>query len=171
MRTLIIICLIAFTISDNASSIKNHLLNHGFTKAGVAGIMGNLYVKSKFNPKLYQLSKHKTIGLTNEEYIRKTNDGTYKNFVTDRAGFGIAFWTYHQRKRALLEMCKGKIGDLHCQLNFLVKEIRGQKKLYSILTTTKDVNTACDRVLIDFEKAKNYKKQINNRRSFCRRYL
>ena len=68
-------------------------------------------------------------------------------------------------------MCKGKIGDLHCQLNFLVKEIRGQKKLYSILTTTKDVNTACDRVLIDFEKAKNYKKKINERRSFCRRYL
>ena len=171
MRTLIIICLIAFTISDNASSIKRHLLNHGFTKEGTAGIMGNLYVKSKFNPKAYELSKQKKIGLSNEEYIRKTNDGTYKNFVTDRAGFGIAFWTYHQRKRALLEMCKGKIGDLHCQLNFLVKEIRGQKKLYSILTTTKDVNTACDRVLIDFEKAKNYKKQINNRRSFCRRYL
>ena len=107
----------------------------------------------------------------NPEYIRKTNDGSYKNFVTDRAGFGIAFWTYHQRKRALLAMCKGKIGDLHCQLNFLVKEIHGQKKLYSILTTTKDVNTACDRVLIDFENGKNYKKKINERRSFCRRFL
>ena len=154
MRTLIIICLIAFTISDNASSIK-HLLKNGFTKAGVAGIMGNLYVKSKFNPKLYQLSKHKTIGLTNEEYIRKTNDGSYKNFINDKAGFGIALWVHYSKKRALLKMCKGKIGDLQCQLNFLVKEIRGQKKLYSILTTTKDVNTACDRVLIDFEKAKN----------------
>ena len=171
MRTLIIICLIAFTISDNASSIKNHLLNHGFTKEGTAGIMGNLFVKSKFISKLYEKGKHKKIGLSNEEYVRKTNDGTYKNFTTDKVGFGIAQWTDNKRKTALLEMCKGKIGDLHCQLNFLVKEIRGNKKLYNILTTTKDVNTACDRVLIDFEKIKNYKKRIEERRSFCRRYL
>ena len=171
MRTLVIICLIAFTISGNVSSIKNHLLNHGFTKAGTAGIMGNLYAESGLNPRVYEKSKHKRIGLSNEEYIRKTNDGSYKNFVTDKAGFGLAQWTFHTRKRALLEMCKGKIGDLHCQLNYLVKELRHYKKLYSILKSTKDVNTACDRVLLDYEKPANAKAKIEKRRSFCRKYL
>ena len=171
MRTLIILSFIAFTISGNASSIRNHLLNHGFTRAGAAGVMGNLYAESGLNPRVYEKSKHKRIGLSNEEYIRRTNDGTYKNFVTDKAGFGLAQWTYHLRKRALLDMCRGRIGDLHCQLNYLVKELRGYRRLYGILKSTNDVNTACDRVLLDFERPANAKGQINKRRSYCRKYL
>ena len=171
MRTLILICLIAFSISDNASTIKHFLLNHGFTKAGAAGVMGNLYAESGLNPRVYERSKHKKIGLSDEEYIRKTNDGSYKNFVNDKAGFGLAQWTYHSRKQALLNMCKGKIGDINCQLSYLVKELSGYKKLYSILKSTNDVNTACDRVLLDYERPANAKGKINQRRGYCRKYL
>ena len=110
-----------------------------FTKAGATGIMGNLYAESGLNPRVYERSKHKKIGLIAGEYIRKTNDGSYKNFVNDKAGFGLAQWTYHTRKQALLNMCKGKIGDINCQLSYLVKELSGYKKLYSILKSTKDV--------------------------------
>ncbi len=110
-----------------------------FTKAGATGIMGNLYAESGLNPRVYEKSKHKKIGLNDEEYIRKTNDGSYKNFVNDKAGFGLAQWTYHTRKQALLNMCKGKIGDINCQLSYLVKELSGYKKLYPILKSTKDV--------------------------------
>ena len=170
MRTLIIICLIVFTLNGNASTIKNYLMGKGFTKAGAAGVMGNLYAESGLNPRVYERSKHKKIGLSDEEYIRKTNDGSYKNFVNDKAGFGLAQWTYHTRKRALLNMCKGKIGDINCQLKYLVKELSGYKKLYSILRSTNDVNNACDRVLLDFERPANARGKINQRRSYCRKY-
>ena len=142
-----------------------------FTKAGATGIMGNLYAESGLNPRVYERSKHKKIGLSDEEYIRKTNDGSYKNFVNDKAGFGLAQWTYHTRKQALLNMCKGKIGDINCQLSYLVKELSGYKKLYSILKSTNDVNTACDRVLLDYERPANAKGKINQRRGYCRKYL
>ena len=133
--------------------------------------MGNLYAESGLNPRVYERSKHKKIGLSDEEYIRKTNDGSYKNFVNDKAGFGLAQWTYHTRKQALLNMCKGKIGDINCQLSYLVKELSGYKKLYSILKSTNDVNTACDRVLLDYERPANAKGKINQRRGYCRKYL
>ena len=56
------------------------------------------------------------------------------------------------------------------QLKYLVKELSGYRKLYSILTSTKDVNTACDRVLLEFERPANAKGKINQRRSYCRKY-
>ena len=170
MRTLIIISLIALSLNGNASTIKSYLLNNKFTRAGAAGVMGNLYAESGLNPRVYERSKHKRIGLSDEDYIRKTNDGSYKNFVNDKAGFGLAQWTYHSRKQALLNMCRGRIGDINCQLKYLVKELSGYRKLYSILTSTKDVNTACDRVLLEFERPANAKGKINQRRSYCRKY-
>ena len=42
MRTLIIISLIALSLSGNAATIKSYLLNNKFTRAGAAGVMGNL---------------------------------------------------------------------------------------------------------------------------------
>ena len=170
MRTLIIISLIALSLSGNAATIKSYLLNNKFTRAGAAGVMGNLYAESGLNPRVYERSKHKRIGLSDEDYIRKTNDGSYKNFVNDKAGFGLAQWTYHSRKQALLNMCRGRIGDINCQLKYLVKELSGYRKLYSILTSTNDVNTACDRVLLEFERPANAKGKINQRRSYCRKY-
>ena len=126
MRTLIIISLIALSLSGNAATIKSYLLNNKFTRAGAAGVMGNLYAESGLNPRVYERSKHKRIGLSDE--------------------------------------------DLNCQLKYLVKELSGYRKLYSILTSTKDVNTACDRVLLEFERPANAKGKINQRRSYCRNY-
>ena len=56
------------------------------------------------------------------------DNGTYTNFVQDKAGFGLAQWTFWTRKQALLDFAKasGKsIGDLIMQLDFLWKELSG----------------------------------------------
>ncbi len=171
MKSLILLSLIVLSLSSNASQIKSILKKKGFTNAGAAGIMGNLYAESGLNPRVYETAHHKRIGLSNEEYVRKTNNGSYKNFVNDRAGFGLAQWTFHSRKQALLNMCRGKIGDLSCQLNYLTQELKGYGKLNSLLRSTNNVNDACDRFLLDFERPAGAKGQINKRRSYCRKYL
>ena len=49
-----------------------------------------------------------------------------KKFGTDSAGYGLAQWTYHTRKKALLAFAQSKkksVGDLGMQLEFLYKEL------------------------------------------------
>ena len=93
-----------------------------------AGIMGNLYAESAFNPRNLQNSYEKKIGLTDEEYTAAVDAGTYTNFAKDCAGYGLAQWTYHTRKQGLLSKAKaaGKsVGDLNIQLSFLWEELQG----------------------------------------------
>ena len=171
MRSLIILTIISLTICDNASSIKSYLTSHGFTRAGAAGLMGNLYAESGLNPAVYEYAHQRRIGLSQEEYVRKTNDGSYKNFVSDAVGFGLAQWTYWSRKQALYNACKGRIADLNCQLGYLVSELRNDfRGVYRTLTSSSDVNSCCDKVLLEFERPANAHGQINKRRGYCRNY-
>ena len=67
--------------------------------------MGNLYTMSGITNRIYQDSYHSSIGLSNEEYIEKTNQGTYTNFFYDGAGFGITQRSPDYRKRPSLDKC------------------------------------------------------------------
>ncbi len=113
-------------ISDKVNDTKvwNFFKSKGLTDAGVAGLMGNLYCESGIESVIYEEKYHKTIGLTNEEYVAKVNSGEYTNFVNDNAGFGLAQWTYYSRKQALLNKCLGNIGNMDCQLEYLYDELK-----------------------------------------------
>ena len=50
--------------------------------------------------------------------------------IYDNAGFSIVQWSTSSNKIKLLNKCKGKIGDLICQLNFLREDLN---KNYVIL--------------------------------------
>jgi hypothetical protein len=57
-----------------------------------------------------------------EEYTMLVDGGFYPDFVKDKAGYGLAQWTFWSRKQALLDFAKSKgksIGDLQMQLDFL----------------------------------------------------
>jgi hypothetical protein len=171
MKTLLILSLLTLSLCGNASKIKNYLRSHKFTSAGAAGLMGNLEAESGLRPDVYEYSKQKIIGLSQADYIRKTNDGSYKNFIRDGAGFGLAQWTYWSRKEALLNACRGKIADLNCQLSFLVSELRHSfSKVYHTLTSSHNVDDCCDIVLLKFERPYNARGQIGKRRALCRKY-
>ena len=75
------------------------LTNKNFSKKEVAAIMGNLYCESTIKSIIYEESYHNTIGLTNEDYVKMVNNGSYTNFINDKVGFGLAQWTYHTRKK------------------------------------------------------------------------
>ena len=134
------------------------LLTQGFTKEGVAAIMGNLYAMSGIQNHIYQDSYHSSIGLSNEDYVKKTNQGTYTNFINDGAGFGIAQWSPVSRKGPLLNKCKGKIGDLDCQLNFLVYELYDSfNDVYKTLKNSHDLKLCSIEVTTKYECPTNYK--------------
>ena len=78
MKSLLILSLLALSLCSNASKIKQYLKNQGFTSAGAAGLMGTLDAKSELRPDVYELAKQKIIGLTQAEYVRKTNEQWFK---------------------------------------------------------------------------------------------
>ena len=97
------------------------------TKADVSGTMGNLEEESGLNSCIYQTSYRAKLGnISNQEYCNRVNKGTYsaKSFIHDSVGFGLAQWTFWSLKQELLETCKGKIGDLNCQLKYLIKSLK-----------------------------------------------
>ena len=168
MKSLLIfsLCFLYITcVSDNIKTCWNFLIKNGFTKAGAAGLLGNLQAESGVRAVVYEHSKKKKIKLSDEDYVKKTNNGSYKNFVNDRAGFGLAQWTYPARKQNLLNHCKGKIGDLTCQLEFLVKELKGYKSVYKTLTTSNNVKICSNAVLLKYERPKNQSPANQNRRA------
>lgn len=82
--------------------IWNFLIGKGFSKAGAAGLMGNLFAESGLNPKNLQNSFEKKLGHTDDSYTAAVDNGTYSNFVKDSAGYGLAQWTYWSRKQNML---------------------------------------------------------------------
>lgn len=155
MKTIIALLLVAVTLcsTQNEKIVWNYLKNAGLTDAGAAGLMGNLQHESGIESVIYEYYYHPSVGLSNEEYVRKVNDGSYTKFTTDRVGFGLAQWTFPSRKEALLNKCRGKIGDMNCQLSYLLQELKSNDfpGLLNKLKTNNDVRSCSDTVMVQFE--------------------
>lgn len=136
---------------------------------GVAGLMGNLYAESALNPKNLQQTFEKKLGLTDQEYTDQVDNGTYHDFIYDKAGYGLAQWTYWSRKRNLLGFCRSQsasVGDLDAQLNFLMVEmIQNYPTLVETLKTYQSVQECSDAVLIKYEQPSDQSDAVKARRA------
>jgi len=155
--------------STAAEQIWNYLMGFISNAYGVSALMGNLKGESGLNPKNMQNSCEKRLGYSDETYTAAVDKGTYTNFVRDAVGYGIAQWTYWNRKQKLLNHAKdsGKsVGDLEVQLEFLCQELKSSyKSVLSALKRATDVKTASDIVLTQFEKPKNQSNSVKNERA------
>lgn len=142
---------------------------------GVAALMGNLYVESKLNPRNLQGSYEKKFNMTDEEYTKAVDDGTYQSFVRDGAGYGLVQWTFWSRKEALLNYakeCNSSIGDLSMQLNFIMKEIQSYKTCYKAILNATSVRECSDIICERYEKpADQSEKGKQNRAEHGQRYF
>ena len=143
-------------MSSNAQIIWNFLKKEGFSDCGAAGLMGNLDAESALQPNNLQNSYNTSLGLSDEEYTKRVDNGTYTNFVYDSAGYGLAQWTYWSRKQNLLNYIKSKgksIGDLTSQLEFLIKELKENytNSVYNVLKNATSIQEASNAVLFKFE--------------------
>ena len=106
--------------------------------------------------------------MTNQEYVDRVNNGEYSqsDFVNDKIGFGLAQWTFHTRKQALYDTCKGKIGNLNCQLHFLVDELeKNYIEVNELLKRSNDVRECTVKVLTDFENPKRQDSSVQDYRT------
>lgn len=135
--------------------IWSKLIAAGMTKEGAAGMMGNLYAESAFNPINLQQSYERSLGYTDCSYTSAVDSGKYKNFVHDSAGYGLAQWTFSSRKQALLNYAKENgvsIGDLNMQVAFLIKELKqSYPAVWATLCSTGNTRTASNTVLFKYE--------------------
>ena len=143
----------------------------GFNDYGVAGLMGNLHAESGFISCNLQNSyeKETRLNMNDAEYTIAVDNGTYTNFVNDKAGYGLAQWTYWSRKEALLKYHQSKnksIGDLTTQMEFLAKELKSDfKSVYATLQTATSVLEASNAVLLKFERPADQSEAAQTRRA------
>ena len=136
--------------------IWDFLKQNGFNDFAIAGLMGNLFAESGLKPTNLENTYNNEFNLSDDEYTEKVDNGTYTNFIKDRAGYGLAQWTYWTRKQNLLNFAKSKnksIGDLEMQLEFLIKELKESfRSVYNVLKNASSIQQASDVVLMDFER-------------------
>ena len=150
------------------AQIWKFLANKGLNHYAIAGIMGNLYAESALRPNNLQNSFERKLGMSDKGYTTAVNNGSYKNFVHDGAGYGLAQWTWYTRKQNLLNYAKAQgksIDDLQMQLEFLWQELQGYHRSMAALTAGKSIKAVSDAILTDFEKPADQSSGVKNRRA------
>lgn len=153
---------------DNAAVIWNFLKSKGLNDYAVAGIMGNLKEESGLDPCNLQNSHNKKLNISDADYTAVVDAGTYPDFVTDKAGYGLVQWTYWSRKKALLDYAKAagiSIGNLNMQLAFMWQELQGYKAVMTVLNSTASVREASDIVLHKYEQPGDQSVAVEEKRA------
>lgn len=153
----------------NEIVIRDYLMSNIGNEFGVFGLMGNIYAESGLNPHNLQNSCEKRIGLNDEQYTQAVDNGTYKKFATDSAGYGLCQWTTSGRKSSLLNYKKSRglsIGDINLQLEFLMLELMNNyKSVLKGLKNAKSIREASDLVLTKFEMPKDQSEKVKVKRA------
>jgi len=152
------------------SEIYSWFLNKGLTSEGVCGLLGNLYAESGIRSNNLQNSYENKLGYNDETYTDAVNNGNYTKemFVHDKAGYGLAQWTFHTRKENLYNFAVEKnhyIDSTEMQVEFLYKELEtSYKSVLQVLKTSNDLKVCSDIVLIQFEKPKDQSDNVKDKR-------
>lgn len=156
-------------MATNEQRIWQYFEKKGFSKYGIAGLMGNLRAESGLNPKNLQNTYEKSLGMTDAQYTQAVDNGTYTNFIKDSAGYGLAQWTFWSRKEKLMEFAKSNkrsIGDLDMQLDFLYKELKeNYSSVFKTLCNATSVLEASNAVLLKYERPANQSLEVQKKRA------
>lgn len=153
---------------NTEKAIWDYLTSRGLNSCATAGLMGNLYAESGLNSCNLQNSYNKSLNMTDAEYTKAVDNGSYNNFIKDKAGYGLAQWTYYTRKQALLDFAKeagASIGNMDMQLAHLWRELQGYKSVINVLKTATTVRAASDAVLTGYEKPADQSESVRKRRA------
>ncbi len=152
----------------NEETIWNYFKAKGLSDYGVAGLMGNFFAESGLSPTNLQNSYEKKLNMTDAEYTAAVDNGSYKDFVTDKAGYGLAQWTYWSLKEKMLNYARsvGKsIGDLGMQLDFMYSELIRNQHILKALETATSVRQASDVMLLQYERPADQSVSVQEKRA------
>lgn len=145
-----------------ASSEENEKIIWGYLAPkinndfGTAGMIGNLYAESTLNSNNLQNSFERKLGMNDVQYTEAVNNGSYANFIHDGAGYGLAQWTYWNRKQNLQNLARSRkvsIDYIYMQLDYLWQELNtSYSTVLDVLKSARSIKEASDAVLTGFEK-------------------
>ena len=157
------------TTTDNAKAIWDRLYAAIQNPYGVAGVMGNFYAESALKSTNLQNTYEKKLDMTDEEYTKAVDNGSYTNFVNDKAGYGLFQATFWSIKESLLNYAKSKgasIGDRDMQVDWFLQAMKNDyKSIWTVLTTAKSVREASDAVLLKFERPADQSEAVQVKRA------
>lgn len=165
----------SLTGKTREEQIWNYFLDKIQNEYGVAGIMGNIYAESAFNPMNLQNSYEKKLGYSDVTYTAAVDNKKYSNFVKDKAGYGLCQWTFWSRKEKLLKKAqerKVSIGDLELQLDFLYEELStSYRDVLVDLKQATSVDAAARSFMLGFERPANQSVENQKTRAgYCAKY-
>jgi hypothetical protein len=124
------------SLNPNAVIIANKLKGAGYSKAHIAGVLGNFELESGFNPRV--------------------NEGGKVGAPMGVGGYGFGQWT-GGRQTGLVNFAKQQKmdpGDPNLQAKFLLYELEGpEKKAAAYLREAVSPEESARRFLTDFERA------------------
>lgn len=136
---------------------------------GVFGLMGNLMAESGLKANNLQNSYNKELNVLDEDYTKAVDEGTYPDFVTDKAGYGLAQWTYWSRKQKLLQYAQAyecSIGDEDMQVDFLIGELMASyPSVLNALKNATSIREASDCVLTQYESPADQSESVKAKRT------
>lgn len=133
---------------------------------GVCALLGQFKYESNLQSNNLQNSGNRKLSLSDEDYTKAVDEGSYGNFVYDAQGYGLAQWTYWARKKNLLDFAKTKgvsVGDFKLQIEFAILELKGYRNSYNAIKNARDM-FECSCIL-----TRDYEKPSDQSDSACRR--
>jgi len=138
-------------------TIYNLLRGYGLSEAGALGMLGNWECESGCEPYRVQ-GDYQASRAISKAYVNAIENGTQdrERFAMDQKGFGLAQWTYPQRKRNLWDLSKGThtpIDDVALQVDFAIQELRNEYAgLFKFLKTAEAIWDCTDRICREYER-------------------
>ena len=162
--------LVSLTGKTNAEKIWNYLIKELDNPYGVAGIMGNMKAESDLRPNKLQDSYKESLGMTDESYTNAVDDGSYENFGSDWAGYGLIQWVSPSLKQEFYDYFISKhisIADLETQLEFLCYQLKKDFKtlIWDVCAGASNVREASDAVLFEFEPREDESESAQEQRA------
>ena len=141
-----------------SQKIYNLFKAAGLSHWGACALLANLEAESGLKSNNLQNTYEKSLGMVDEVYTLAVDNGLYKNFVNDRAGYGLAQWTHPDRKRKLLNFVNEanvSISDETTQVEFAIWELKSDfSGLFDFLCSVgaDGLYAATDRICREYER-------------------
>ena len=138
-------------------TIYNLLRGYGLSEAGALGMLGNWECESGCEPYRVQ-GDYQASRVISKTYVDAITSGrmSEEQFARDGKGFGLAQWTYPQRKRNLYDFalgCMKPIDSCSMQVDFAMWELQNEYSgLLSYLKTAEAIWDCTDRICREFER-------------------
>lgn len=138
-------------------TIYNLLRGYGLSEAGALGMLGNWECESNCEPYRVQ-GDYQPSRAISKAYVNAIETGVSdrERFATDQKGFGLAQWTYPQRKRNMWDLWKAsihRIDDVDFQVWFAYTELlKEYSELLQFLKTSEAIWDCTDRICREYER-------------------